>query len=431
MADDISQGVMLRHVEWEGPSIDVISLGCGGSLSLRRQSIQAISDADVIFGADHHFEEISEVQTNAKTIHFPSPFQRLANLLLTCKSSKVVVLASGDALFFGIGSWLNRVVGNEHLSFHANVSSVQLCFHELGLPWQDAKVVSLHGRPLSTLNRYLQDQKLLAVLTDRKANPMTIAQSLVEEGFGSSVIWVCEAVGSSSQSFREYTANDLSNQNIEFHNLNICIVKLSGSNICLPAFPGIPDHCFSTGAKPGFGMISKREVRLAILTLMQPEIDEVAWDVGAGCGGVSVEWAKWNPEGLIYAIENNDERMSHLMINNDRFGTRQNLTPIQGTAPECCDYLPDPDCIFIGGSSGDLIALADYAWSKLTEGGKLVASAVTEESHEILNRFWLSKLDQGYQGEWLELEVAKNLPNERKMRQLKPVALMKCIKSKP
>ncbi len=412
------------QIDWKGEPISVVSLGCDRLSTLTPLATEAIRQAQVIFGSERHFGEIDDIETQAEKIVFTSPFSELGSLLDAQQSKRVVVLASGDALYFGVGKYLIRVVGNNHLNFYPNISSVQASFHALGLAWQDAKVVSLHGRPLNSLRRHLVGDRLIACLTDAKSNPIAIARELQAQGFAGSRIWVCEAMGSPHQRVGEFAVAELAKSKSSFDELNVCVIQLSGRQTLLPSFPGIADHLFSTGAKPGFGMISKREIRLTILSLMQPAAGEVAWDIGAGCGSVSVEWARWNEAGHIYAIENDPARIEHIKINSERFGTDHNLSVIETSAPAGCDDLPDPDCIFIGGSRG-LDEMLEYAWRRLQAGGKLVVSAVTDASRRALAEFIPGK----HGLEQIDIQVSKNLPDSSESRTLKPVLVVKCIKS--
>lgn len=419
----MSANISPSKLNWPGSTIEVVSLGCGQLNPLSNAAISAIENAQVIIGAPHHFDEINPLGCDAEKRTFPSPFQELENLLLSNWNQHIVVLASGDALYFGVGSTLIKLVGRENCWFHPNISSVQACFHRIGLPWQLARVISLHGRPLSSLRRDLVNGRLFALLTDQHTNPDAMATELTEQGFGESTVWVCEAIGGDAERVQAYIARELMLVDINFHPLNVCIARLKGAPRLQPSFPGIADHLFSTGAEPGFGMISKREVRMVILSLMQPSDEETAWDIGAGCGSVSVEWARWNPSGKIFAIEPDVERIAHIETNCQRFGSTQNVKLVQGEAPEICTALPDPDCIFVGGSNG-LVAMLDYAWSRLKRGGKLVASAVTESSQQALQQFYQERENR----EWIEMQVTKNLPNSGAERTLAPVFIAKCTK---
>lgn len=408
----------------------VVSLGCGGSQGLNHAARAALQEAELIIGAQHHFNEIAALNCNGRMLRIPSPFNELKNILHSNQQRRIAVLASGDALFFGIGSWLINTLGKSALVFHPNISSMQFAFHRTGLPWQDAVVCSVHGRPLSTLRLHIASRQLLGIFTDEKSNPKAVAQLLCDEGFSESTVWIFEALGSSQERVTCSSAVMVSKSTELFHPLAVCIVECKGHNKKLTSFPGIPDECFSTGADPGKGMISKREVRLAILSLLQPSPHEVAWDIGAGCGSVSIEWARANHSGKIYAIEHHSERFEYLLINNDRFGTGVSVMSIQGSAPECCRTLPQPDAIFVGGSDGKLTELLNYAWQQLNAGGKLVVSAVTEDSQKIVKDF------AGHyaccEGELVEVQVNKtaDLTHFAALRELKPVLLLKLVKPK-
>jgi precorrin-6Y C5,15-methyltransferase (decarboxylating) len=305
------------------------------------------------------------------------------------------------------------------------VSSIQAAFARLGRPWQQAQPVSLHGRPLTGLRSVLQGNRLYALLTDRDSSPTAIARELVAIGFGESDLWVAEDLGMPDERFRRFRAVELAATATEFSPLNVVILETRGPGGVLPEFPGIPDDWFSTGAEPGKGLLSKREVRLTILSLLAPHAGEIGWDVGAGCGGVSVEWARWNPQGEVHAIECHPERLEHLGVNRERFGVVTNLHIVAGRAPEALAELPDPHAAFIGGSNGGLREMLDVVWTRLQPNGRLVASAVTEDSRAELHAFVGDRA-----AEWTELSIARGerLAGQRVMRPYLPVLLMKLEK---
>jgi precorrin-6Y C5,15-methyltransferase (decarboxylating) len=136
-------------------------------------------------------------------------------------------------------------------------------------------------------------------------------------------------------------------------------------------------------------MFTKREVRLAVLALLQPGNDDVIWDIGAGCGGVASELSHWNERVTVYAIEQHPERLACLAENRQRFGCVANLHIVDGRAPPALEDLPDANKVFIGGSDGELDAILAAAWQRLPEQGMLVASAVTESTRAGLQKFAL------------------------------------------
>ena len=406
-----------------GPPIHVIGMGIYGG-ALGHAARTALEQAELIIGATAHLAAFLELAAEKRP--YPSPMSGLPDLLRANAERRIAILASGDPLFFGIGSTLLRQFSPERLVFHPNVSSVQAAFARLGRPWQQAQWVSLHGRPLASLRAALQANRLYALLTDRDSSPPAIARVLVETGLGQSELWIAEDLGAKRERLRGFRAAELADADTAFSPLNVVIVATRGPGGVLPEFPGIPDERFSTGAEPGKGLLSKREVRLTILSLLAPRADEIGWDVGAGCGGVSVEWARWNPLGEVHAVEVHPERLTHLGINRERFGVVANLHIVPGRAPEALAALPDPHAVFIGGSSGSLPEMLDAVWARLRPGGRLVASAVTEDSRVELHGFVGDR-----PAEWTELGIARaeRLAGQRVMRPYLPVLLMKLEKS--
>jgi len=405
-----------------GPPIQVVGMGMSAGM-LSSAARAALDAVELLIGSPAHLAAFPEL--TAEKVPYPSPMSGLRAMLHAGAGRRIVLLASGDPLFYGISQTLLRWLPPEHLVFHPNVSSLQAAFARLGRPWDQAQCVSLHGRPLAGLRAVLQANRLYALLTDRDSSPPAIAQRLVETGFGESTIWVAEDLGTAGEQFRRFQAADLADAAVAFSPLNVVILETRGRGGVLPEFPGIPDDRFSTGEEPGKGLLSKREVRLMILSLLAPRSDEIGWDVGAGCGGVAVEWARWNPLGMVYAVECHPERLEHLGINRDRFGVIGNLHIIPGTAPAALEPLPDPHTVFIGGSSGNLHELLETVWHRLQPGGRLVASAVTEDSRVALHTFAGDR--EAY---WTELSIARAEPlaGQRVMRPYLPVLLMKLEK---
>ena len=408
--------------DWPGPPIHVIGLGVEpGAFSFSARA--ALEQAELLIGAAAHLAAFPELA--AEKIPYPRPISGLRDLLCHHTGQRIALLASGDPLFYGISSTLLRDLSSEHFVFHPNVSSIQAAFARLGQPWQQAQTVSLHGRPLASLRSVLQNNRWYALLTDRENSPVAIARLLIETGFSESNLWVAEDLGTPGERFRHFHTADLVNVEVAFSALNVVILETHGPGGVLPEFPGIPDEQFSTGAEPGKGLLSKREVRLTLLSLLAPRAGDIGWDVGAGCGGVSVEWARWNPQGVVHAVECHPDRLVHLGINRERFGVVSNLHIVPGYAPKALADLPDPQAVFVGGSSGSLREMLDTVWARLHPGGRLVASAVTEDSRVDLHGFAGHR-----EAHWTELSIARSEPlaGQRIMRPYLPVLLMKLEK---
>jgi len=388
--------------------INVIGLGVTDKAHLSAQALSALNSAELVIGSERQLrviaEQVADIEQQEQQL-LP-PLKELLSLIEQYQGKSIVMLASGDPLHYGIGRWLVKHFGLESLTFHPAISSMQAACHLLGKSLQDVEVLSLHGRPLSKIRRILKNNKTLVILTDKNSQPDNIAQACVDAGFSQSRISVIEMIGYPEQKLRTFTAEQLvNNANIDFDPLHVSVVEVSGSGGILPEFPGFEDQLFITGAEPGKGMITKREVRLAILSLLQPSHSDVIWDIGAGCGSVSVELAYWQAEAKIYALEHHQQRLACLRDNSEKFGVTENLSIVDGRAPEQLSSLPVANKVFIGGSDGELLPILTNAWQQLPDRGILVASAVTENTKFQLQQF-ADKLSE-QQVETLQIAVSK------------------------
>ena len=418
--------------------IHVIGLGVAERAHLATPAELTLCHAEVVIGSERQLETVRRILDipfhEVEKIVLP-PLKQLAELLHSHSGKRIAILASGDPLYFGIGRWLSKRYDQDSLYFYPGISSIQAACHSIGLSLQDAQVVSLHGRPLETVRRHLARHQHLVILTDQHSNPHALALACQQAGFGQSAIWVCERLGYDVQQVRQFTVNELATgtkDKLTFDALHITIINVVGRSNYLPSFPGIADADFITNAEAGKGLITKREVRLAVLSLLQPAPSDIAWDIGAGCGGVAVEWALWNPLGEVHAIEHHTARLACLKQNRQRFGVINNLHITAGRAPLVLSSLPPANKIFIGGSDGELPTLLSMLWKNLPEHGVIVASAVMENTRISLIQFAKSLQETG-DVETLQIAVSRGseLAGQLLYRPALPVTLFKLTKRNP
>ena len=383
--------------------LHIIGLGVAEQAQLSADALVVLQAADRVIGSERQLETVAGLLGSTPTMQLPK-LAALKELLTNYANDgvqSVAVLASGDPLYYGIGAWFGRQFSAENLHFYPAVSSIQAACHRLGLSLQDVEVLSLHGRPVEKIRTRLKRNRTLVILTDKQSTPQVLAQECVAAGFAASTLSVCEALGYSSEQVRTFTATELAGENTDeraelaFDPLHVTVIHVKGVGGVLPEFPGIPDHNFVTDRPNGAGMITKREIRLSILSLMQLAKGDCVWDIGAGCGGVAVELAYWNPDSQIHAIEHHADRLRCLQANREKFGVVSNLNVIAGRAPDALADLPVPDKVFIGGSGGELPGLLTQVWELLPEHGVLVASAVTERSKHQLLDFYDARMKKG------------------------------------
>ena len=407
--------------------ITVIGLGICQPPLLNAKALSALGSCDCIMGSPRQLESIAHAQVVANQSRTQPASLCLPKLKHIAHEIKgfdhVVILASGDPLLFGIGKYLQSEFGSQ-VTCISGVSSLQGACELTGLSLQDAQLVSLHGRPLNHLKRHLQPHRTLLILTDQNSHPQAIAEVLVAANLGLSKIHVCERLGYEDQNQQQFIAQDLATTSTPFASLHVTVVHTLGIGQVMPNFPGIEDAHFVTDGESGKGLLTKREVRLNILSLLQPAPRDIAWDIGAGCGGVTIEWALWNPLGQVYAIEHHDQRIACLEANKEAFGVSANLSVIQGRAPDCLKELPFPDKVFIGGSGGELSRIMQLAWQRLKPGGRLAASAVTEPSKAALRQFSLHIEQQPT--DYLQVAISRHdtIAGQDLLRPALPVTLM-------
>jgi len=447
-------------------SLHVIGLGVAQHVVLDAPALNALQSADLVFGSARQLETVAsalkEDSLNANSLKgrqqtellpkLPELERRLQQLLETRLNSDkrlpaplIVVLASGDPLFYGIGKWLAQRFSASDLHFYPAVSSVQAACHRASWSLQDVEVLSLHGRPVDKLRSALRAGQKIAILSDAQSSPDILAQICVDCGFGESTLLVCEAMGYAYEKVTKFKASELvdaaEDTPIQFDPLHVTLIELNMQEVSaqqsFPCFPGFPDKAFITDKGEGKGMITKREVRLAILSLIQASPRDIIWDIGAGCGSVSCELAFWNAnrpgsdEGQVYAIEHHPERLSCLEANRHKFGLLSAMSIVTARAEEVVASLPKPDKVFVGGSGGELEQLLMAAWGRLDIGGSLVASAVTEASKQHLLAFYQARVAASDAlAETVQVAVSRGevLAQELMYRPNLPVTLFKWVK---
>jgi precorrin-6Y C5,15-methyltransferase (decarboxylating) len=164
----------------------------------------------------------------------------------------------------------------------------------------------------------------------------------------------------------------------------------------IPRSSGLTDDLFMHD-----GQITKRPVRALALSALAPRPGERLWDIGAGSGSISVEWALCG--GTATAIEAREDRAANIRSNATAFGLAHRITVITGSAPKAFAALEAPDAVFIGG--GLDIAMFDAIWPRLAPGARLVAHAVTLETEALLG-----ELHQRHGGELMRVEIAHAAP---------------------
>ena len=124
--------------------------------------------------------------------------------------------------------------------------------------------------------------------------------------------------------------------------------------------------------------MTKSSVRAMVIAALRLQEDSVVYDIGAGTGSVAVETAMQGGGIRVYAIERNPEGVRLVQENKRRWRT-DNVTVVEGDAPEALHDLPAPTHVFIGGSGGRLREMIDVCLSK-SPNARIVVTAVSLET---------------------------------------------------
>ena len=299
----------------------------------------------------------------------------------------VVVLASGDPLWFGLGRILCDRIGAEQLRFHPAPTSLQLAFARIGRHWQDADWVSLHGRDPEILASTLQKRPAaLAVLTDpNQGGACTVQQMLRSSGLEASTdLWLCENLGHPNERVQLITPG--TELPTDLHPLLIALLiarEPAGPDPHqLPLF-GLDDGLYLQHSDHP-GLMTKREVRIQLLAELALPPQGVLWDLGAGTGSVGLEALRLRPGLQLLAVERRAGGAQLIQRNAQRLGVSpaavleaDATTVLNGGLPS---QVSQPDRVLLGGGGAQRERLLQEVLTRLRSGGVVVIPLASIEA---------------------------------------------------
>jgi precorrin-6Y C5,15-methyltransferase (decarboxylating) len=358
------------------PAVIVIGIGEDGCLGLSSRAYNCIRQSQILVGGARQLEFFSDYPGRRVTLG-KKVKDTLEGLRDESGDHNIVILASGDPLFYGVGSLAVKIFGAEFCGFIPQPSSMQLAFAAAGLAWSDATCLSVHGRSIEGLCQRMRRLRKVALLTDAENSPVRVALHLMEYQDTAWDAILCENLGSIEERIRFLDLKTLS-QLTDVSPLNVLILTRSADWRCPPAFYAEAEEAYARRMQK-LGLITKREIRVLSLAALQLHAQAVVWDIGAGSGSVAIEAARIASEGRVFAIECEEESQGYCAENILKHGA-DNVRLICGEAPAALEGLDDPDAVFIGGSKGKLDALIQLVWQRLRPAGRLVINAVTMEN---------------------------------------------------
>lgn len=370
------------------PWLSIIGIGEDGLHGLGDGSRSALAQAQHVFGGARH---LALAGVGSRGREWPLPFD--VTPVLALRGQPVAVLASGDPFCFGAGGSLaNHLVHGEWQAFPAP-STFSLAASRLGWRLEQVHCFGLHAAPFARTRPALHGgAQLLCLLRDGPA-VRDFARWLTQQGYGSSSVWVLEALGGPRERIRQSTAHALDFADIQSPvAVAVQVVGPPG----LANAPGLPDSGFAHD-----GQITKSPIRALTLSALAPRPGEHLWDLGAGSGSVSVEWCLAG--GSSSAVEQNADRAANIRANAASFGVDHRLSVHQGATQDLLAELSPPNAVFVGG--GFDLALFGSLQSAAPTGCRLVVNAVTLETESAL-----LQLHAQHGGALLRIELAQAAP---------------------
>ena len=370
------------------PWLIIIGIGEDGLAGLSEASRKALARAETVFGGERH---LALADVGGRGRPWPVPFD--ANVVLGCRGRPTAVLASGDPFWHGAGASLADKLDAGEWIAHPAPSTFSLAAARLGWRLESTACLGLHAAPFERLVPHLaRGARILCLVRDAKAAG-DLAKWLSARGWGASAFWTLTALGGPREVIAEHRADSFAGD-VAANLLAVAIEAKGGQGI--PRSSGLSDDLFVHD-----GQITKRPVRALALSALAPRPGERLWDVGAGSGSISVEWALCG--GTATAVEMREDRAANIRTNAAAFGLAHRITVLTGTAPEALAALEPPDAVFVGGGLDG--AMFDTIWSRLAPGARLVAHSVTLETEALLG-----ELHQQHGGELMRVGIAHAAP---------------------
>lgn len=355
------------------PWLHVVGIGEDGMDGLSVAARALVRSAEVLVGSERHHELTAGIDAQRES--WPTPFNLMLETLQRHKGRRIVVLVSGDPLWYSAGARLGRAMDPAEIIYHPHISAFQWAGARMGWSMADLATLTVHGRPVERIIPFFEPGARLLILAKDKTTPGEVARLLIDRGYGASSLTALAHLGGPEEQRFGGTASDWQHDVPDLHTLAVeC--RFDPDARFLSRSPGLPDDAFTHD-----GNLTKQEVRAATLAKLSPARYALLWDVGLGCGSVAIEWMRAARDAKAIGIEPREDRRALAAANALALGAPE-LEIVEGEAPEALDGLPEPDAVFIGGGLSQ--AVFDACWSALKPGGRLVANGVTLESESLL-----------------------------------------------
>ncbi len=398
--------------------VNIVGIGPGNPDLLTGAARQAIAQSNVLLGDKRMLAAFAD---SSKTVYDTIKTDAIALVAAKADPARDVlaVLVSGDVGFFSLAKTISGKLPDCECVRYCGISSLVYFASKLQLSWDDAKIVSMHGRTQNLVAAVAQNKKVFS-LTGGDNSPQALCAQLCEHGLGQVQVYVGENLSYPEEKITSGTAEEISA--LQFPSLSVMMLLNEAASGFASTVHGLSDDLFLRSKVP----MTKQEVRSVSMSKLMPKATDVIYDIGAGTGSCSVELALIANRGRVWAFERNPVAVELLGKNKALFGL-DNLDIIAGEALENIRNMPAPDCVFVGGSGGDLCQMLNVIYAK-NAGCRIVINAITVETLAEVAAYY--KEHPAYSLEIVNVFVArsKHLGSYNLMMAQNPVYVMTALK---
>lgn len=352
------------------PYREVYLIGTGvGQNGMSGYAREIISSCGLLIGAPRM---LADVQAKVPCVAGYRPEEIKKAISDHAEVSVIGVLLSGDVGFYSAAQQIENALDGMNVKRVAGICSLSVFAARLGIPWQDAKLVSLHGRNGYPAKAISENRKTFFLLGG-EWNVQRFLGHLKEYGFGELNAAVAENLGYVDEKIVKDTVSELEKQDFR----GLCVAYIE--NPFAKDRKEFCDGMFTRGEVP----MTKQQVRTVSVSELGVTSDGVVWDIGCGTGAMTVTLAARAKE--VWAVDCNEEAVRLTKANAKKMHM-DNIIVKEGKAPAILKDLPAPDYVFLGGSSGRITEVLEAVFEKNSRA-VIVANAVTLETVSELSAF--------------------------------------------
>ena len=363
--------------------VNIIGIGPGNPELLTREAALAIEQSNILIGDSRM---LAAYTTEKKTVFQTISTAKILDIIKELDPAKDIVgiLVSGDIGFFSLTKTIADKLSACEVKRFCGISSLVYFTQKLDMSWDDAKIISMHGRNNNLVAAVAKNTKVFS-LTGGENSPAKLCKELCDCGYSDVFVYVGENLSYADEKITKGFASEL--VGMEFPSLSVMMIINDKPIDGCHYVHGLPDDFFVRAKVP----MTKQEVRSISISKLSPRSTDIIYDIGAGTGSVSVELALIAKNGKVWAFERNPEAIELIRMNSKKLNV-QNLEIIEGEASAEIKETPAPDCVFIGGSGGNLHSMLDTIYLKNKEA-RLVINAITIETLSSALDYYKNKSD--------------------------------------